>query len=262
MNTVLITGAAGHIGRTLCAGLAEKGWRIRGIDLVEMPPEIDGRIADLASADSARTLAEMLDGCDALIHLAAVPEEDKWPKILTANIDATHRVLESARLAGVRRVVYASSNHATGYTPRGGDPLPANAFPRPDTFYGVSKVASEALCSLYADRHGMRVVALRIGTFAPVPPDERALATWLSPADMVALTHAALTANIDGFRIVWGISDNSRAWWSPAAGESMGYHPRDDAEKFADNVLPSTPEELAKVGGPFTLPKPGDGVRE
>ncbi|MDQ3885838.1 MAG: NAD(P)-dependent oxidoreductase [Actinomycetota bacterium] len=263
ISTVLITGAAGRIGTTVCVGLQRGGWKVRGTDLAALPEEVPGASADLTEPSSEAVLAELLDGADAVLHLAGIAGEDTWSRILAANIDATQRVLAAAREAGVRRVVLASSNHATGFTRRSATgPLPADAAPRPDTFYGVSKVALEALGALYVERHGMDVVALRIGSFLPRPHAPRHLATWLSPADTVRLAHAALTAPSPGFAQVWGISANSRAWWSPDAGHALGYYPADDAEVYASEILSdgepdwTGDEMLALVGGDFATREP------
>ena len=265
-GTVLVTGAAGRIGRTVCAGLAEQGWTVRGTDIVdrpsvlELPGVADGARTDLADPAAQPVLAALLDGADAVLHLAAIPGEDDWARILACNVDATQRVLQAATDAGVRRVVLASSNHATGFTRRPAHGLlPADVPPRPDTFYGVSKAALEALGALYAERRGMDVVALRIGSFQPRPRTPRELATWLSPGDMVRLAHATLSTPSPGFALVWGISANTRAWWSLAEGHALGYHPVDDAETFADEILRDTQpdwhgdEELALVGGDFVI---------
>lgn len=259
MSAVVVTGAAGRIGRTVCPGLASLGWTVRGSDLIGGPDLVP---ADLRTVDSEGTLARLLDGADAVVHLAGIPGEDNWNRVLAANVDATHRVLESAGRAGVRRVVLASSNHATGFTRRRTEPLPAAEPARPDTFYGVSKAALEALGALYAERHGMDVVALRIGSFTPRPSTPRHLAIWLSPGDAVRLVHAALTAPSPGYAVVWGISANTRAWWSLAEGRELGYHPVDNAEDHAAAVLAEYPEpdwdsdEFALVGGEFCVREP------
>jgi len=263
MSTVLVTGAAGRIGTTVCAGLHRGGWTVRGTDLAVLPDDVQGASADLTDPSSEAVLAELLDGTDAILHLAGIPGEDTWSRILATNIDATQRVLAAARDGGVRRVVLASSNHATGFTRRPATgPLPADAALRPDTFYGVSKVAMEALGALYVERHGMDVVALRIGSFLPRPRTPRHLATWLSPGDTVRLAHAALTAPSPGFAQVWGISANTRAWWSLDAGHALGYHPVDDAEVYAGEILSGDEpdwtgdEMLALVGGDFATREP------
>lgn len=255
MSTVVVTGSTGAIGSVVCAGLVELGWSVRGVDLVAGPSTT---VADLTSAESEPVLATLCDGADAVVHLAATLNQEDWPTILSTNIDATRRALEAARLAGVNRFVYASSNHAVGFTQRGDGDLAADAPDRPDSFYGVSKVASEALCRLYVDRYGMTAVSLRIGTFIPEPDSERTLATWLSAADAVRLVQAALTAPVSGFHPVWGISANTRAWWSPAAGAAIGYEPRDDAEKWATTFAgtETDPRVLAAVGGPNVVGRP------
>jgi uronate dehydrogenase len=146
---------------------------------------------------------------------------------LEANIRATHNVFEAARLAGVRRVVYASSNHATGFYRRDERASPADR-PRPDTLYGVTKVVGEALGSLYADKFGLEVVALRIGAFAAEPPDGANRPMWISSGDMSRLVWAALTAPDVRFEIVYGVSATGQDWWdNEAAASRIGYAPQD-----------------------------------
>ena len=131
--------------------------------------------------------------------------------------------------------------------------MPRDALPRPDTFYGVSKVAAEALMSLFADRHGIDAVACRIGSFLDEPTTGRALSTWLSPDDCVRMVEAALTAPLPGYAVLYGISANTRAWWDLEPGRRLGYEPLDDAEVFADRVTarPDDEAEAEFVGGPF-----------
>jgi uronate dehydrogenase len=271
VNLVLVTGAAGRIGTVLRGGLPERGWALRCLDvvpIVETRPGEEHVVADVAD------LAAMVDatqGASAVVHLAGHVGEGTWPVISRAGIEGTYATLEAARRAGVQRVVLASSNHATGYTPRPKSGLlrEADAPPRPDTYYGVWKVTMEALGSLYADRYGMDVVCLRIGTAIPEPTSVRHLATWLSPDDTVSLVAAALSAPSPGFAVVWGVSDNSRNWWDLTSARALGYEPKDDAEVYAEAVIeahgdpdPADPV-LARVGGEFTLPEydaePGAG---
>jgi hypothetical protein len=124
--------------------------------------------------------------------------------------------------------VLASSVHAVGFTPS--DEAGARVVPaRPDTYYGWSKVAAEALADLYTDRFGMRIVSARIMTFGDEPPTARARSTWLSPDDFVRLVEASLDAPV-GNSIVWGVSANARRTVSLEAGRALGYEPLDDAE--------------------------------
>ena len=133
--------------------------------------------------------------------------------------------------------------------------------PRPDTYYGLSKVFGEALGRLYVDRYGLEVVCLRIGSWDDRPTTPRHLSTWLSPADGVRLLHAALSAPDVGFTVVYGISANTRAWWDLAPARALGYLSVDDAEDYAEEILaehgepdPADPEH-AFLGGDFAGPE-------
>jgi len=254
VSAVLITGAAGLIGGYLRPRLSRPGRRLRLLD-IERPadPRADEEIM-VGSVTDAQLIRQACHDMSAVVHLAGIATEAEWPRILESNINGTWSVLEAARETGVPRIVLASSNHAAGFSPRGDDRAPDQLWPRPDTYYGVSKVAMEALGSLYADRHGMDVVCLRIGTCEQRPPDVRALSTWLSPDDAGRLVEAALTTPSPGFRVVWGVSANTRRWWSYAGGEAIGYRPADDAEQYAAQLLdggepaPDDPA-LTRVGG-------------
>ena len=259
--TVLITGAAGRIGRILRARLSQP---LRLYDVQPCPRAgRDERVEVLppASVTDTAALVAACDGVDAIVHLGGIPVEDTWERIQAVNVDGTRSVLEAARAAGVPRVVLASSNHAVGFVARAEasvDGLPADVAPRPDTYYGYSKAAMEALGSLYHSRFGIDVICLRIGTCAEVPPDDSpiSLATWLSPDDAARLVDAALTTPAPGYRIVWGISRNTRRWWSLAEGKAIGYRPADDAEQFAGAAPPAPPPAAEdRIGGLFcTMP--------
>jgi uronate dehydrogenase len=258
-QTVLVTGAAGLIGGMLRTGLATPGRTLRLLDptaIIPAPGEqlIPGSVTD------RDLLAKAVDGVDAVIHLGGVSSEGSWADVLSVNVDGTQAVLQSAVDAGVGKVVLASSNHAAGFWTRDdagdGQFLRAGVAPRPDTFYGWSKAAGEALSRLYHDRFGLDVVNIRIGTSAVEPPDVRALATWMSPRDTVRVFAAALSDQVTGFHIVWGVSNNTRRWWTLDEGAAIGYKPVDDAEHYADALLaesawnPNDPA-LYRVGGPF-----------
>ncbi|MGY1842609.1 NAD-dependent epimerase/dehydratase family protein [Modestobacter sp. SYSU DS0875] len=259
---VLVTGAAGGIGTVLRSGLPEHGWALRCLDVVPVPEPRPGEEHLVADAADLAAVAAAADGTGAVVHLAGVLGESTWEAIERSHIETTHAVLEAARRAGVGRVVLASSNHASGFTPRPADGLltEAAAPPRPDTFYGVAKVTMEALGSLYADRYEIDVVCLRIGSAFPRPTTVRQLSTWLSPGDTVRLFDAALRAPSPGFRVVWGVSANTRGWWDLTAARALGYDPQDDAEAHAPALLevhgepdPRDPVH-GRVGGEYTLP--------
>ena len=259
---VLITGAAGRIGTWLRGGLPERGWAVRCLDVVPVADTRPGEEHFVADAADLAPMVEAAEGASAVVHLAGIATESTWPAIVHSHIETTYCALEAARRAGISRVVLASSNHATGFTPRpdGGLLTEADAPPRPDTYYGVAKVTMEALGSLYVDRYGMDVVCLRIGSAFAEPTSTRHLSTWLSPDDTVALVDAALTAPSPGFAVVWGVSDNTRRWWDLTAAEALGYRSVDDAEVYAETLIeqfgePDLTEPVhARVGGEYTLP--------
>lgn len=253
---VLVTGAAGSIGTVVTAGLAAGGHEVVGLDLVPVPDGVDlpWVVADCTDADAVdRAFAEVSP--HAVVHLAGQPDELDLPGSLASHVHTTAAVLDAMVEHRVDRIVHASSNHAVGRTPRpaAGELLRVDALPRPDTFYGVAKVASEALLRLYADRYGIDVVACRIGSFLPRPETARHLATWLSHEDCVRMVEAGLTAPAPGFAVLYGISANTDAWWDLGPGRALGYEPQDDAALHAAGIAPrpEDPEEAAVVGGPF-----------
>lgn len=250
---ILVAGAAGSIGRAVTAGLAERDHTVVGLDLVPQPDGYDGPwyTADCSDPDAVWAVFEE-EALDAVVHLAGYPSDADLQTSLTSHVVTTAALLDAMVGHDVTRLVYASSNHAVGRTPRT-DLLRTDVRPRPDTFYGVAKVAAEALMSLYADRYGLDAVACRIGSFLDRPETRRHLATWLSPADCVRMVEAALTATAPGFAVLYGISANTRAWWDLEPGRALGYEPQDDAEEYAASVAdrPEDEAEAAHVGGPY-----------
>jgi uronate dehydrogenase len=254
---VAITGAGGRIGRCLMAGLDAAGHDVRGVDVVG-EPSARVVVADLLTDDD--TVAAVMAGADTVVHLAAIAGETEFTTAVQSHVVLTHRVLEAARTHGVRRVVYASSNHAVGFTPRAAM-VPVDTRARPDSFYGFGKAAAEALASLYHDRYGVDIACLRIGSFRDRPSTRRHLSTWLSPGDAVRLVDACLRAPDLGFRVLYGISANTRAWWDLGPGRAIGYDPVDDAEAWAAEIEATPPtddDELdgSVVGGDFARPAP------
>jgi uronate dehydrogenase len=262
MPIILITGAAGRVGSMLRPRLARPD---RVLRLLDAEPLSTGPGEEAVQA-SVTDLAAMTRACasvSAVIHLAGLASEAPWDQISAVNIQGTYVAFEAARRAGVSRVIFASSNHAVGFTPRAQFPVPDYAFPAPDTYYGVSKAAGEALAALYHHRYRMDTICLRILTCAERPRSLRALSTWLSPDDAGRLFEACLTAERPGFRVAFGVSANKRGGWvSLAEAHALGYQPQDDAEVFAAEVTaeygepePADPE-LAYLGGEFCLPAP------
>jgi uronate dehydrogenase len=260
MAIVLITGAAGGVGSLLRPRLARPDRTLRLLDItpIEAGP---GEETVTASVTDLGALTAASEGADAIIHLGGIATEDSWRDILEININGTYNVFEAARRAGVSRVIFASSNHAVGFTPRSDFPVADYKFPAPDTYYGVSKVAAEGLASLYYHRYGIQSVCVRILSCFERPLSLRMLSTWLSPDDAGQLFDACLTVDDPGFRVVFGVSANTRGGWvSLDEARAIGYEPRDDAEVYAPDLIaefgPPDPDDpvFRYLGGEFTLP--------
>jgi uronate dehydrogenase len=244
MATILMTGASGAIGQMLRQRLVQHELRLTDVRAQDGVDALD--VTDAAAVEEA------CRGVDAIVHLGGITGEGPFEDVLAVNVRGTERVLQAAHRTGVPRVVLASSNHAAGLYERadaGPDGLPDDVPPRPDSYYGWSKAAMETLGRLHHDRHGTHVICLRIGSCTDHPTDSRDLSVWLSPDDAARLVQAALTAT--GWRLVWGISANTRRWWSTAGGRAIGYHPRDNAEPWAATVgePDHTTAEHRLVGG-------------
>jgi len=235
MKTILITGAAGDIGTHLRRELAGR-YRLRLSDKKPIANLAAGEEfvrADIAEMDG---LDVMVRGVDAIVHLGGFAVEGPWETILSANIIGLRNVLEAARVAGVKRILFATSNHAVGFYRRD-QTIDHTVYPRPDSRYGVSKVFGEAMGSLYADKYGMEVFNIRIGNVNPRPIDKRRLSIWISPRDLAQLVAIGIDHPDIRFEIVYGVSGNTRSWYDNSNAERLGYRPQDDSEAVAGEVL-------------------------
>jgi uronate dehydrogenase len=260
--TILITGAAGGMGTMLRSRLARPGRVLRLLDVVPLAqPPGPAEEAVTASVTDLAAMTAACAGADAVIHLGGIAGEAPWERILEVNINGAYTIFEAARRAGTGRVVFASSNHAVGFTPREDFPVPDYAYPAPDTYYGVSKAAGEAVAALYARRYGLDAICVRILSCFERPRSTRMLATWLSPDDAGRLFEACLTAPSPGFRVVYGVSANTRGGWVSLAGaRALGYEPQDNAEDYAPELIAAygepEPDDVTfkYLGGDFTSP--------
>ncbi|MEA2782579.1 MAG: uronate dehydrogenase [Rhodospirillaceae bacterium] len=260
---MLLTGAAGVLGRWLRPRLAERYGALRCSDVVDPGPALSGEelvIADLADAGAVDRLVA---GAGRIIHFGGISFETSFERINAANIAGTYNLFDAARRHGAGPIVYASSNHATGFYTRD-DRLDGRALPRPDSLYGVSKAFGEILASFYVDKYGLDIACLRIGTAAPEPSDPRHLSTWQSYPDLLRMIEACFAAPKLGFTVLYGTSDNTRKWWSNAHAPQVAYTPEDNAEYAAAEMLKNgdrrDPEDPAVKyqGGPFVA----DGYRK
>ncbi len=252
VDRVLVTGATGMVGKMLREGLRPRWRRVRL--LVRKP------VADLApneelamgQIDDRAAVARAMEGVDAVVHLAAAAYRIDLETLFRSNMRGTFDVFEAARLGGVKRIVFASSNHAFGAWPLTERVTPQH-LARPDTLYGVSKVMAEAMLQYYFDRHAIRSVSVRIGTCRPVPIDQRSLATWLSPADMVQLVEKSLLHPEPDCLVVNGYSANTRIKTFDPNWEFLGYRPQDNAEDHREMLRGMGVD----VDGPWEWPEHG-----
>lgn len=263
-DRLLLTGAAGGIGRAIRHRVAEFARHVRISDLPgvlqgDAAPHEEIAPCDLADRDAVDALA--MD-CDAIIHLGGVSVERPFEEILPANIQGTYNLYEAARRHGVRRIVFASSNHVTGFY-RQDEVVSPEDPPRPDGYYGVSKAFGEQLARFYFDRYGIESVCVRIGSSFPEPKDRRMLTTWLGYDDLEQLVRRAMFVPEVGCLIVYGVSANRDWWWdNDAAAARIGYVPAQTSEPWRARIeneqppLPETDPVRRYQGGGFVIVGP------
>jgi len=235
---LLLTGACGQLGQVLRAPLHEAAQTLKLSDnrhLVGTPLQARESF-ELCQLGDRAAVRHLLRDVDAVVHLGGVSVEGPFDPILEANILGLYNLYEAARRNGVKRIVFASSNHVIGCYPQG-ERLATSDRPRPDGNYGLSKLFGEGLASLYFDRHGVETVSLRIGTSTVAPPDRRGLSTWLSHRDLAQLVLCALSAPNVGSHIVWGASANTASWWdNTEAAARIGFVPQDNADAWRAEI--------------------------
>ncbi|ALM52599.1 NAD-dependent epimerase/dehydratase family protein [Halomonas huangheensis] len=235
LNRLLVTGAAGGLGKAIRPYLNRLASNVRLSDIASIEPG-DGNeeivICDLANAEE---VASLVEGCDGIIHLGGVSVERSWQQILPANIMGTYNLYEAARQHSKPRVVFASSNHTIGFYPRT-EKLDNQVPRRPDSLYGVSKCFGEDLASLYYDKFGLETLSVRIGSCFPKPADTRMLATWMSVEDFVALLERAFVAPKLGYTVVYGASNNKEQWWDNGKAAFLGWVPEDSSEPWRAEI--------------------------
>jgi uronate dehydrogenase len=234
MKSIIMTGAAGNLGRVLAPKLAARGHRLLLCDIADnqdsLPQNASFRKIDLTDRETILALAPETA---AIIHFGAISTEQSFEEILAANIRGTYHVFELAHLAKAR-IIFASSNHTVGFHERGRI-LDEDCDLRPDGFYGLSKAYGELLARLYWDRHGVESLSIRIGTCLPKPKEPRHLSTWLSHDDLISMIEAGLRTSSLGCRVIWGVSSNQRSWWR-SHDTDLGDLRQHDAESFASSL--------------------------
>lgn len=231
INRLLVTGAAGTIGQLIRVDLPSLAHHVRLSDVADLGTA--GPSEEIVPCDLTDTpaLRPLVRGCDAILHFGGISTENRADLIHRVNIDATYQLYEAARKEGVKRVLFASSNHAIGFHPRE-TRLTASSPVRPDGNYGVSKVYGEALARLYWDKYGVETLIVRIGSCFPQPKDRRMMATWMSAGDMVRLIERMLDVPRLGCPIVYGVSNNPQSWWDNSETAYLGWQPQDSSTQF------------------------------
>jgi uronate dehydrogenase len=258
---LLLTGAAGGLGRVLRPRLKVCCDVLRVSDIAELGSAAPGEEVRHAALQDKAAVMSLLDGVEAAVHLGAISTEQPFEAILQANIVGTFHLYEAARVLGTRRIVFASSNHVTGFHKQSQTISPLDPM-RPDGYYGLSKAYGENLAQFYWDRYGIETVSLRIGSSFPEPADRRMLATWMSYDDLERLVLAALSAPVVGHTVIYGMSDNPLTWWDNTSARHIGYRPQDSSERFRaavearqPNIDPKDPVAIYQ-GGAFVTKGP------
>ncbi|RZT08214.1 uronate dehydrogenase [Duganella sp. CF402] len=258
---LLLTGAAGNLGKVLRPRLAQWADVVRLSDIVSITPANSGEEVVQCDLSDKAAVNQLLDGVDAVLHFGGISTENTFEAILKANIQGTYNIYEAAHLHGVRRIVFASSNHAVGFYEQN-QFIDAFAPTRPDGMYGLSKVFGEQLGRYYYDRAGIETVCIRIGSSYPEPANPRMMASWLSYDDLQEALRCSLFTRRVGFTVLFGTSDNPVKWWDNKHASHLGFHPHDSSVRFLhlfpeSGAYPDPDDPMVRyVGGTFVTTGP------
>ncbi len=253
MKRLLITGAAGSLGRVARGSLAHLAETLRLSDLADLGvAQAHEEIVQCDLAD-ANAVMDLVSGCDGILHLGGISTEQSFGEILEANIIGLRNLYEAARAHGQPRIFFASSNHVTGFY-RQGEAVDVTSPLRPDGLYGVSKCFGEALARLYYEKLGQETAIVRLGSCFEKPSDYRMLATWLSFGDFARLVERVFDVPKLGCPTLWGVSNNARAWWRNDDASYLGWVPQDSADAYEDEIRqagkwPAADDPLATLQG-------------
>jgi uronate dehydrogenase len=263
VSRLLLTGAAGALGQVLRERLRRHAAVLRVSDIAALAAAQANEETVVCDLADAQAVHAMVADCEAIVHLGGVSVEGPFEPILQANILGVYNLYEAARKHGVRRIVFASSNHVTGFY-RQDEVIDPKMPVRPDGYYGLSKAFGENLAQFYFDRYRIETVSIRIGSSFPEPKDRRMLATWLSHGDLERLVLASLHAPVVGHSVIYGVSDNAVGWWDNTSARHLGYRPQDSSEPFRattearQTTLDLTDPVTLRQGGGFVAKGPYD----
>lgn len=249
-STVLVTGSAGRIGRAVVAELKARGWPVRGFDRVPTPGVEDSIVGDLTDAAVVYRAAE---GVAALVHLAATPDDDDFlTQLVPNNLIGVYHIMEAARLAGVKRLVLASSGQVVwNQRTTGPWPVSVDAPPTPRYWYAAGKMFLEAAGRAYADAHHMSVIAVRLGwcprskeQVQEIAQTEWAQDVYLSPGDAGRFFACAVAASMDiRFAVVYATSKPLKIMRYDLAPTKhlLGFEPRESWPQGIEAVNQASP---------------------
>ncbi|SDK27523.1 NAD-dependent epimerase/dehydratase family protein [Billgrantia gudaonensis] len=257
IDRLLVTGAAGGMGRIIRPHLSKLAHTVRLSDIADLGEAASHEELVPCDLADAAAVSELVQGCDAIVHLGGVSLEKPWESLLQANIVGTYNLYEAVRQQddGVR-IIFASSNHVTGYYERT-QRIDTGVPHRPDSLYGVTKCFGEDLACLYHDKFGVETLSVRIGWCHPKPTDTRKLAIWLSAEDFISLVQRAIVTPRLAYTVVYGFSNNAERWWDNSKAAFLGWVPKDSSEPWREEMealdaklLPTDPAVIYQ-GGPF-----------
>jgi uronate dehydrogenase len=237
---IAITGAAGLVGTGLRKQLRERGYRLVLLDRKPVTDCTESEQSFLVDITDQTAVTRHLQGCDAVVHLAACTTDAPWAEQVTLSVEGSISLFEAARAAGVMRVIYASSHHVVGYHPRT-TVLDEHAVLKPDSRYGVGKAFGESIGAMMAYKYDMRVLSIRIGNVNSKPIDRRRLGNWISWRDLGQLVSLGITHPELRYEVVYGISDATGRDYDNRAAHALGYRPQDQSEPFEADVLAHDP---------------------
>lgn len=255
-QAILVTGAAGHLGRSVAKHLAQalvdgRIARLRLTDIAPIPdplerphPGLERLEAPLSTPEAAEVLTR---GMEAVIHLAGIPTETEWSRLIPANLAGPAYLWDACVGNGVDRVLFASSNHAVGLYPVE-TRIDHTAPPRADSRYGVTKAFGEQLAQLYAAKTPVRGFCMRIGSCFRHASAKRHLKAFQSRADLNRLIDVGLTADYR-FEIVYGLSKIEDGYWDNRNAYQLGYAPQDHPRDMMREPVDQT--EYRFQGGGF-----------
>ncbi|MFF7706054.1 NAD-dependent epimerase/dehydratase family protein [Pseudomonas sp. NPDC007930] len=261
---LLLTGAAGGLGKVLRHSLKPFAETLRLSDISAIEPAAAaGEEVQLCDLADKHAVDALVAGVDAIVHFGGVSTEHAFETIVGPNICGVYHIYEAARRHGVKRVIFASSNHVIGFHKQT-ETIDASSPRRPDSYYGLSKSFGEDVATFYFDRYGIETLSIRIGSSFPEPQNPRMMHTWLSYDDLTQLIERGLFTENIGHTVVYGASANAHTWWDNRYASHLNYQPKDSSERFREQVeqLPKPAADdpaMVYQGGAFVAQGPFEG---